>query len=289
MKKIVCLLFSIFFTSLIFAQKPIVQDIQAVAGKSTRINISWTLPVNPDKPITRFLIYRDIQQITTFNQINNLTPIAELPAEATGYTDTVKDYKDYFYAVIAYTDRAYDLILLSFNSTVTGAHIALKADEKITPLKQEEKFYPEGTLRETPLPYVDLVEGFNKVSNFSEETMNYTNSLITSEPEKDKLLKPYIFEEDLISPDAGDDYFLFEILKTTFVQRKYNEAINQLNKLLGTNVSESTRNRALFYLGESEYLLGHYDEAVRLFVKVQNIYPVISKKWLDSSLTNISK
>lgn len=289
MKKIVCLLSSILFTTLLFAQKPIVQDIQAQAGKGTKINISWTLPSNPDKQITKFYIYRDIQQITTFNQINNLTPIAELSAEATGYTDTVKDYKDYFYAVVAYTDRAYDLILLSFNSTVTGTHVVMKAEERIVPLKQEEKFYPEGTLRETPLPYVDLVEGFNKVSDFSEETMNYTNSLITSEPEKEKLLKPYIFEEDLISPDAGDDYFLFEILKTTFVQRKYNEAISQLNKLLGTNVSESTRNRAIFYLGESEYLLGHYDNAVRSFVKVQNVYPVISKKWLDSALTNISK
>lgn len=289
MKKIVCLLSAILFTTLVFAQKPLIQDIQARAGKGTKINISWTLPVNSDKQITKFIIYRDIQQITTFNQINNLTPIAEISPEATGYTDTVKDYKDYFYAVVAYTDRPYDLILLSFNSTVTGTHVAMKTEEKIVPLKNEEKLYPEGTLRETPLPYVDLVEGFNKVSDFSEETMNHTNTLITSEPEKEKLLKPYIFEEDLISPDAGDDYFLFEILKTTFVQRKYNEAITQLNKLLGTNVSESTRNRAIFYLGESEYLLGHYDNAVRLFVKVQTVFPVVSKKWLDSALINISK
>jgi len=289
MKKIVCLLSAILFTTLVFAQKPLIQDIQARAGKGTKINISWTLPVNSDKQITKFIIYRDIQQITTFNQINNLTPIAEISPEATGYTDTVKDYKDYFYAVVAYTDRPYDLILLSFNSTVTGTHVAMKTEEKIVPLKNEEKLYPEGTLRETPLPYVDLVEGFNKVSDFSEETMNHTNTLITSEPEKEKLLKPYIFEEDLISPDAGDDYFLFEILKTTFVQKKYNEAITQLNKLLGTNVSESTRNRAIFYLGESEYLLGHYDNAVRLFVKVQTVFPVVSKKWLDSALINISK
>ena len=83
------------------------------------------------------------------------------------------------------------------------------------------------------------------------------------------------------------DYLLFEILKTTFIQRKYGEAIEQLNKLVGTNISESTRNRAYFYMGESQYLLGNYDEAVKTFVKVGNAFPIQSKKWLDSSLERL--
>ena len=41
--------------------------------------------------------------------------MAEVKAEFTGYTDTVSDFKDYFYAVIAVTDKPYDLVLLSFN------------------------------------------------------------------------------------------------------------------------------------------------------------------------------
>ena len=108
-----------------------------------------------------------------------------------------------------------------------------------------------------------------------------------SSKQKKPLLKQHIFEEDLISPDSGDDYFLFEILKTTFVKKKYKEAIVQLNKLAGTNINDATRNRAYFYIGEAEYLLGNYENAVKIFVKIQDTYPVLAKKWLDSALDRI--
>lgn len=287
MKKSVCFLLGVFITFSIFAQRPIVQDIQAQAGRGAKINISWTLPKNPDKPITNFLIYRNTQQINSYQMLQELTPIAQVTPEATGYTDTVSDFNDYFYAVIAVTDKPYDLILLSFNATVTGTHVAIKTDNREPERLELEKLYPEGTLRETPLPYVDLIDGIVKPEIISDETVNQTNSLITAAKKKKPLLKQYIFEEDLISPDAGDDFLLFEILKTTFVQKKYNEAISQLNKLVGTNIGESTRNRAYFYIGESEYLLGHYENAVRIFVKLESVYPILAKKWLESALDRI--
>lgn len=287
MKKSVCFLLAFLFTALIFAQRPIVQDIQAQPGKGTKINISWSLPKSPDKDITQLQVYRSLKQINSYNVIEGLIPIATLSPEATGYTDSVPDFKDYFYAVVAVTDKPYDLILLSFNATVTGTHIAIKTDSKEPEKIEIEKIYLDGTLRETPLPYVDIIDGIKKEEIISSETLNQTNALITKNKTKKPLLKAYIFEEDLISPDSGDDYLLFEILKTTFVQKKYNEAIIQLKKLVGTNISETTRNRAYFYLGESEYLLGHYENAIRIFVQIERAYPILTKKWLDSSLDRI--
>ena len=112
--------------------------------------------------------------------------------------------------------------------------------------------------------------------------MGYETTKIKSET-----MSPYIFEEDLISPDGGDDYLLFNILKTTFIQRKYDEAIPLLTQLIGTNISEDTRSRALFYLGESYYFTGNYNDAVKTFVKVENVYSNLVKQWLNSSLDNI--
>ena len=293
MKKTLGLLFSLFLTVFLFAEQPIVKDIRAVSGKGSKINVLWTLPTNPDSEITSFQIYRDTKQITSYNQIKKLTPVAEVKAEFTGYTDTVSDFKDYFYAVIAVTDKPYDLVLLSFNSTVTGAHLNAKTTTKENVKVEEEKLYPDGTLREKPLPFVDIAgslpnsDNNQKKTEISEQATEATNSLITKTSKKSALLKPFIFEDDLVSPDGGDDYLLFEILKTTFIQRKYGEAIEQLNKLVGTNISESTRNRAYFYMGESQYLLGNYDEAVKTFVKVGNDFPIQSKKWLDSSLERL--
>ena len=291
MKKPFSIISLLFFSFILFAEKPIVRDIQAEAGKGNKINIYWTLPENPEKEISSFLIYRDTRQIASFSQIKNLEPIAQISSNFSGYTDSVKDFIDYFYCVLAITKDStspYDLILLSFNSTVKGAHIAVNSQQKEPQKKETEKLYYEGTLRETPLPYIDIVENSIQPNpTVSEEAAFAAQTLTNKSKKKEPILKPYIFEEDLISPDGGDDYLLFEILKQYFVQKNYEEAIVQLNKLAGTNIKETTRNRIYFYIGECEYLTGEYENAVKSFVKVQDAYPILSRKWINSSLDRI--
>ena len=291
MKKAFSIISLLFFSFILFAEKPIVRDIQTEAGKGNKINIYWTLPENPEKEISSFLIYRDTRQIASFSQIKNLEPIAQISSNFSGYTDSVKDFIDYFYCVLAITKDStspYDLILLSFNSTVKGAHIAVNSQQKEPQKKETEKLYYEGTLRETPLPYIDIVENsIQPTPTVSEEAAFAAQTLTNKSKKKEPILKPYIFEEDLISPDGGDDYLLFEILKQYFVQKNYEEAIVQLNKLAGTNIKETTRNRIYFYIGECEYLTGEYENAVKSFVKVQDAYPILSRKWINSSLDRI--
>ena len=284
MKKTVCILLSVLFSAMLFAEKPIVHDISAHPGTNRKINILWTLPQEPDEEITELLIYRSTKQITSYEQIRKEDPIARLLPNTSGYTDSVDDYSEYYYAVIAVTSKPYDLILLSFNSTVLGAHLKI-GETKFIPEKNEvEKLYPEGTLREIPLPFIDFNDKDSSTNIVSEEATDAASSLHNIENSNHKILKPYFFEEDLISPDGGDDYLLFDILKTTFVRRKYSEAIVKLEKLTGTNISENTRNRANFYLGEAYYFLGEYDEAIKSFVKVGSVYPTLVQQWLDSAL-----
>ena len=149
--------------------------------------------------------------------------------------------------------------------------------------------YPDGTLRKTPLPYLDIIDGVGAEPLVSDKTASDVSSLTggSKKASKSAVLTPYIFEEDLVSPDGGDAYLLFEILKSSFVTKKYKESIDKLNHLIGTNISESTRNRAYFYLGEAQYFNKNYEEAVRNFVKVQGVYPTLSQKWLEASLDRI--
>lgn len=291
MKKAFSIIGLLFFSFILFAEKPIVRDIQAEAGKGNKINIFWTLPENPEKEISSFLIYRDTRQIASYAQIKNISPIAQIDSNFSGYTDLVKDYNDYFYCVLAVTKDSsvpYDLILLSFNSTVKGVHIFMKTQQKEPQKQEQEKLYYEGTLRETPLPFIDIVENsLQPEPTVSEEAAFAAQTLTNKNKKREPVLKPYIFEEDLISPDGGDDYLLFEILKQYFVHKNYNEAIVQLNKLAGTNIKDSTRSRVYFYIGECEYLTGEYEKAVKSFVKVQDIYPTLARKWINSSLDRI--
>lgn len=291
MKKAFSIVGLLFFSFILFAEKPIVRDIQAEAGKGNKINIFWTLPENPEKEISSFLIYRDTRQIASYAQIKNISPIAQIDSNFSGYTDLVKDYNDYFYCVLAVTKDSsvpYDLILLSFNSTVKGVHISMNTQQKEPQKKEQEKLYYEGTLRETPLPFIDIVENsLQPEPTVSEEAAFAAQTLTNKTKKREPVLKPYIFEEDLISPDGGDDYLLFEILKQYFVHKNYDEAIVQLNKLAGTNIKDSTRSRVYFYIGECEYLTGEYEKAVKSFVKVQDIYPTLARKWINSSLDRI--
>lgn len=291
MKKTFSILGLLFFSFILFAEKPIVRDIQAEAGKGNKINIFWTLPENPEKEISSFFIYRDTRQIASYAQIKNISPIAQIDSNFSGYTDLVKDYNDYFYCVLAVTTDSsvpYDLILLSFNSTVKGVHISMNTQQKEPQKKEKEKLYYEGTLRETPLPFIDIVENsLQPEPTVSEEAAFAAQTLTNKTKKREPVLKPYIFEEDLISPDGGDDYLLFEILKQYFVHKNYDEAIIQLNKLAGTNIKDSTRSRVYFYIGECEYLTGEYEKAVKSFVKVQDIYPTLARKWINSSLDRI--
>ena len=285
------ILFVLSFT-LSAQNKPIVTDIQAAPAKGTRINIYWTLPQNPEPAITKLLIYRDTRPISSYNQLAGAEFLAELPPETCGYTDRVGDYNDYFYAVIAYTDRPYDLILVSMNSTVEGVHLIAPEPKDIEPKqKSEEKLYTEGTMRETPLPFINYVEGQGQGDTLiSDEVAKTTASQFSASSVKTSQtpVQPYFFEEDLISPDSGDDFLLFEVLKNTFVQEKYEEAIVLLNKLNGTNISESVRNRVLFYIAEAYFFTGDFEEAAKAFVKVAHVYPLQTKIWMNYTLDRIA-
>ena len=272
--------------------KPIVTDIQAAPAKGTRINIYWTLPQNPEPAITKLLIYRDTRPISSYNQLAGAEFLAELPPESCGYTDKVGDYNDYFYAVIAYTDRPFDLILVSMNSTVEGVRLIAPEPKDIEPKqKPDEKLYTDGTMRETPLPFINYVEGQGQGDTLiSDEVAKTTASQFSGTTTKVNRtpVQPYFFEEDLISPDSGDDFLLFEVLKNTFVQEKYEEAIVLLNKLNGTNISESVRNRVLFYIAEAYFFTGDFEEAAKGFVKVAHVYPLQTKIWMNYTLDRIA-
>ena len=293
MKRVFVILILLLTTTFfIYSQnKPIVTDIQAVPAKGTRINVYWTLPQNPEPKITKLLIYRDTRPISSYNQLAGAYFLAELEPETCGYTDTLTDYNDYFYAVIAFTDRPYDLILVSMNSTVEGVHLIAPEPKDIEPKKKpEEKLYTDGAMRETPLPFISYVEGQGQEdSRISDEVAKAASQFSALSTKSSRTpVTPFFFEEDLISPDSGDDFLLFEVLKNTFVQEKYEEAIVLLNKLNGTNISQSVRNRVNFYMAQSYFFTGDFEQAAMLFAKTAQAFPLQTKIWMNYTLDRIA-
>lgn len=287
-KSIFVFILSLFFVSVHAQNKLIVQNIEAQVGNGPYINVYWTLPADEKSQITKIQLYRALKPITNYSQLEKINPIAELSPETTGYTDKITDFNDYYYAVILYTDKPYDLILVSMNSTINGVHLNAYEPEK---LGNEniivEKKYNKGEKRETPLPYIDYIDGENQNNVISDYTVKSTAQFSSENQNKTKNMNPYFFEEDLISPDGGDDFILFEILKTTFVQEKYEEAITELNKLTNLNIDRNVQNRTYFYMAEAQFFIGKYDEAVKNFIIVADVFPQLTKKWINLSLDNM--
>ena len=176
------------------------------------------------------------------------------------------------------------------NSTIEGVHLIAPEAKDIEPKKKaEEKLYTDGTMRETPLPFINYVEGQGESDLISDEAVKVASNFSAySQGSGRTPVTPYFFEEDLISPDSGDDFLLFEVLKTTFVQEKYEEAIVLLNKLNGTNITESVRNRVYFYIAEAYFFTGDFEEAAKAFVKVAHVYPLQTKIWMNYTLDRIA-
>lgn len=289
-KNFISILFMLIFLPVFSFERPIVKNITAIPGKINTITITWTLPEDANPQIIEINIFRTLKQIKNFSQLKDENPLASLPPDSTGYTDKVPNYRDYFYTVIAKTKKSLETTIIpSENATIRPVHISLPDPEpkKDTGKEKVQKNYPDGTLREKPLPYLDILEAKNEVKiEMSLQAKSVAENLGS---DKNKLKnknfqKPYIFEEDLISPDGGDDFLLFEILKNSFIRQNYSESQKELLRLSGTKISEEVLNRATFYLGESYYFQGNYQNAVKNFLKVYEVFPELSKKWITSSL-----
>lgn len=290
MKKIFLIFSTIFLSVFCFAQQPVVQDLQAQFSKGTKVNIFWTLPENVNPPIRKLKLYRTTKPVFSYTQIENDQPIATLDADCSGYTDSLSDYNEYYYAIIAVTDEPYNVIFVSMNATVNGVHLAEPEYKPAEPKKKnEDKLYSKGNLRETPLPFINYLEGQTEEGTISENVVQATSQFSGfSNTAKTKAVQPYYFEEDLVSPDGGDDYILFSILKNYFVQENYEVSISQLKRITETNISQDVQNRAFFYIGEAQFFTGDYEEAVKNFVKVAHIYPLETKVWINMALDMIS-
>lgn len=311
--KILALSF-IISASAAFAQstKSVVTGIKAESSSAKSVTVTWSSPADL-KTVSALLVYRATKPFTGFSQTEKLEPVAILAPNETSYTDTLRTSQVYFYAVVSAlgsatssdselffdeetdTKREYSsdnpllkTVLPGVNATVQGARATRqkKVKSAIKNAEQPRKTYEDGELRETPLPYIDVLDDLPAhESKISAEAKNKTKNLIRKNSrQKPEPLPIHIFEEDLVSPAGGDEYLLFEILKTYFIKKQYSESITQLRKFLAQNRTKEVADRASFYLGESYYYTGNFPSALTRFLALEETYPELSRQWIDSTL-----
>lgn len=192
--------------------------------------------------------------------------------------------------------RALPLVLPGVNATVIGARlIRVSTRGKVSAL-QEPPVVPEegvpGDLRDVPLAIVNVLGDFPPESrpapSAENEAMKREVESLLKPPAPKPLLDMYVFDEDLVQSYSGDDYVLFEVLKSSFIRQDFAESITALESYLSQNRTPSCNNRATFYLGESYYYTGSFPEALNCFLLVEDVYPELCREWIESSLDHFS-
>ena len=268
-----------------------IYNISASADSDKSIKITWDFQNSKNKDVKNFELYRANKPFSTTWELSEESKIAEISGEKRSYLDEVTDYHEYYYAITVKTSDGEDRILLpSINATVNGIHRKMPQIKKqtITSASEKEKIYPEGTTRETPLPAIAMLDN-KEPYQLDIQTIHSGEQLASKKAnEEQTILEPFAFEEDLLSPESGEDYLLFDALHKTFAKRKYTEGIASLKDFLSVNHSQPVTDRAYFYLGECQYFSGSFKDAIMTFLKVQDVFPELCQKWIDSSLDLIN-
>ena len=275
--------------SLSYAQRvtsrPVCTAISAQKIGINKIQLSWNLP--SDFNAASIAIFRSTSQIQQKSTISAEKPIAEVPAHTTSYTDNLKHFGDYYYALIARDKNGnlFNMLLPTVNATVKPVSLIPPDDYYEIASEPDEQYVP-GFLRELPLPYLDLISDLDiKPTPMTAKAKKAGTELAGKYAvKKPKLLNPYIFEEDMILSPEGDDFFLFESLKNYFIKKDYKGSVKDLRTFLSITREHSVTTRAVFYLAQSQYYCKNYRKALELFLFVEDELPELSKKWIDSTL-----
>ena len=294
--------------------RPLVTGIKAEPSSSVgRVLVSWVLPADLSS-VSSLRVYRTVKPVTRWAQIEGIAPAGTVARDADGFVDKVESTSvEYYYCVVTmlyekgktqktgvslYYDEQFDenpvshkevplkLVLAGVNSTVEGSKSGQRTSIKpIAQVERERKEY-EDKLREQPLAMIDILDDgtLGKNSAIKPETKRIVSSLLDNPTAKAKPLDVYIFEEDLYSPAGGDEYFLFEILRKTFIKKKYEECITSLKQFLARNRKQDVADRAAFYLGESYYFTGNFPLALTQFLSLEEAFPELSRKWAENTL-----
>lgn len=284
---------SLLSSKLLAQGKPVATFVKATSGEEKKIIVEWEMPAKCEPQVQAVQIFRAYKPCSSYQEIEGLKPIAQVDASASSYTDTLSAPGDYFYVVLAQTQKGlYKIVIPGVNATSKGARpkipakAAERAKEREDAVTNPAEPTAENKIRNTPLPNPGALLGFSQGRTYmSEKSKKAAKELGSKKGARAVEFKsPYFFEEDMFSPDGGDEYTLFECLRAGLAPKKYAESVQIMQDFLSVHRTKATTERAQFYLGQSYYFCQDYEKAIRCFLTVQDAFPELSKQWIDSSL-----
>ncbi len=281
------------------SNRPMISAISA-EGTETGVIISWTKPpAVSNSSIKNLRLYRSYTPITGPAALQTLSPVANLNPLEFSYVDTPSNTTNYYYAIVSVLNdgTVYDVIIPSVNATVLPAgvpssqktSVSAALDSAKTTEAEKHRVSPEETLRNTPLPYLNVMSKADRsTETIPQELLDSAELLGISAQKKTEARKPFIFEKDSKDTSTGDDYSLYAIISTYFARADYKAAEVALRRFLSINHTTDITARTNIYLGQSLFFQQKYQDALSYFLLAESIYPAIAKRWIRFTLDDFS-
>ena len=247
-----------------------------------------TLRFSASRKDRELLVYRNTSPIRSSRELLNAILLGQLGSNASSYRDTPIAGVDYYYALIdSQSLKSGQIVLEAGKNTTSGPvrlPVAVSAGQPV----------PESlALRPRPLPYLSgsslyrdqVLSGELSRDRFqplAPELQKKVDLLIAGmEPRPLPAAVPRILPEDQDGRAEGSDPRLTSILESEFLSGSYETALEMLKNYGKLPRSRDVQYRLHFYLGQSYYFLGDWQNALLEFLFAQEKYHRESQPFLQ--------
>ncbi|MDR1787608.1 MAG: hypothetical protein LBR16_04070 [Treponema sp.] len=105
----------------------------------------------------------------------------------------------------------------------------------------------------------------------------------------ERLKTPRAFSEDMNTAVAVGEYSVRAIVQRYFLRRNWQTARDELRRLLNAPLDAAEQARARYYLGQSLFFCGSYQESLYEFFSIQIQYPEEAREWIAAALKGMGK
>ncbi len=242
-------------------------------------------------PVREVLVYRHNKPITSSEELLNAQLLTKLSGSITSYEDSPIPGVPNYYAV-------FDAGMIKINKFEfsPGDNITYQPAE--IPISSSSRHASTSTVsRSQPLPLLILDSSIN-------EDKALSGSLATGLPEKQKIhpqtealvedillrmplveigeMEPEVLDIEKSLESKGEQYTLSVIINDYFFKKDWETSEEELLYFLKTNHSADIEYRAHFYLAQTYYFQGRYEESFLEFMLIKEGYYYVVQPWLDA-------
>lgn len=247
--------------------------------RNDAVLITWT-----SKQSGRNLIlYRSTAPFSNTNSLVQAVVVDTIIDDGSPYVDYPVPGVPYFYAII---DEA---LLRSgqivFRSGENTNRIPLEVSTRFAKIRRGSV----SPLRPMPLPWLnpgnEITMQPGLFSTKTEKQIKKTISLSKKTMQVSRT--PFVFTMDMEKVSGGEEQALKIILQKFFIPGNWKETTVELKKFISIRRTPETVARVHFYLGESLYFSGDYQEALLEFLLSYETYYNQSREWIQYVLEEL--